>query len=60
MKPAAIGLIAAAALLLMNEHNFVDYRSVLIALGAFIFAYFFKIGVIRLIIIVGLTGYLVF
>lgn len=60
MKPAAIGLIAAAALMMMNEHNFVDYRSVLIALGAFVLAYFFKIGIIRLIIIAGLTGYLVF
>jgi len=60
MKPAAIGLIAAAALMMMNEHNFVDYRSVLIALGAFVLTYFFKIGIIRLIIIAGLTGYLVF
>ena len=60
MKPAAIGLIAAAALLMMNEHNFVDYRSVLIALATFVLAYFFKMGIIRLIIIAGLTGYLVF
>lgn len=60
MKPAAIGLIAAAALLLMNEHNFVDYRSVLIALATFVLAYFFKMGIIRLIILAGLTGYLVF
>ena len=36
MKPAAIGLIAAAALLLMNEHNFIDWRSVVIAIGAFV------------------------
>ena len=46
--------------MMMNEHNFVDYRSVLIALGAFVLTYFFKIGIIRLIIIAGLTGYLVF
>lgn len=60
MKPAAIGLIAAAALLLMNEHNFVDYRSVIIAISIFVLAYFFKFGTIRLIVISGLTGYLLF
>lgn len=60
MKPAAIGLIAAAALLLVNEHNFVDIRSVIIALATFVLAYFFKIGIIRLIIVAGLAGYLVF
>ena len=60
MKPAAIGLIAAAALLLMNEHNFVDYRSAIIAVSIFVLAYFFKIGTIRLIVISGLTGYLLF
>lgn len=60
MKPAAIGLIAAAAWFLMNEHNFVDYRSVVIALATFVLAYFFKMGIVRLIVIAGLTGYLVF
>lgn len=60
MKPAAIGLIAAAALLLMNDHNFVDYRSVFIAVGVFVAAYFFRIGTIRLIVVSGLVGYLLF
>ncbi|MDR0349332.1 MAG: chromate transporter [Tannerella sp.] len=60
MKPAAIGLIAAAALMLMNRHNFVDSRSVIIAAYVFIFAYFFKTDTIRLIVIAGLTGFLIF
>ena len=60
MKPAAIGLIAAAALLLMNSHNFIDWRSIAIAIVTFILAYFFKIGIIRLIILAGLMGYLLF
>jgi len=60
MKPAAIGLIAAAALMLMNSYNFVDYRSIIIAVFVFILAYFFKIGTIRLIVISGLAGYLLF
>ena len=60
MKPAAIGLIAAAALLLMNNHNFIDYRSVIIAVVTFVLAYFFKTDIIRLIILSGLAGYLLF
>jgi chromate transporter len=60
MKPAAIGLIAAAALLLMNSHNFVDWRSIIIAVVTFALACFFKTGIIRLIILSGIMGYLLF
>jgi chromate transporter len=60
MKPAAIGLIAAAALLLMNSHNFVDWRSILIAIATFVVSYFFKIGIIRTIVLAGLVGYVLF
>lgn len=60
MKPAAIGLIAAAALMLMNNQNFIDYRSVLIAVCVFVFAYLCNVGTIRLIIASGLAGYLLF
>ena len=60
MKPAAIGLIAAAALMLMNEHNFVDWRSVVIAVGAFAASYYLRVGTIRLILAAGLAGLLLF
>ena len=60
MKPAAIGLIAAAALLLMNSHNFIDWRSIIIAVATFVLACFFKTGIIQLIILAGLVGYLLF
>jgi len=60
MKPAAIGLIAAAALLLMNSHNFIDWRSIVIAIATFILACFFKTGIIRLIIFAGLMGFIFF
>ena len=60
MKPAAIGLIAAAALLLMNSHNFIDLRSIAIAVVTFVLAVFFKKGIIRLIILAGLMGYVLF
>jgi|GEM_PF-6154050 len=60
MKPAAIGLIAAAALLLMNSHNFIDWRSILIAIVTFVLSYFFKAGIILTIVLAGITGFLLF
>ena len=59
MKPAAIGLIAAAAILLMNDHNFKDYISILIFIGTFALSYFFKWGAIRILILAALVGYVV-
>mgnify|MGYP003623826357 CR=1 FL=1 len=60
MNPAAIGLIAAAAILLMNKQNFTDYVSVLIFIGTFVLSYFFKWGVIRTIILAAIVGYVVY
>ncbi|MDR2293197.1 MAG: chromate transporter [Prevotellaceae bacterium] len=60
MMPAAIGLVAAAALMLMNSHNFVDYKSVIICITAFILAYFFKAGIIKIIVFAGILGYVLF
>ncbi|MDR0755189.1 MAG: chromate transporter [Prevotellaceae bacterium] len=60
MMPAAIGLIAAAALMLMNNHNFVDYRSLIICMAAFILSYFFKTGIIKIIVFAGISGYFLF
>jgi len=58
MKSAAIGLIAAAAILLMNKQNFPDYASIFIFIAAFVLSYFLKWGVIRTIILAGIRGYL--
>ncbi|MDR3226327.1 MAG: chromate transporter [Prevotellaceae bacterium] len=60
MTPAAIGLIAAAALMLMNNNNFTDYKSVMICVISFILAYFFKVGIIKIIILAGVFGYFLF
>lgn len=60
MKPAAIGLIAAAAILLMNRHNFTDYISVLIFIGTFVLSYFLKWGAIRTILLAAVVGYAVY
>lgn len=60
MLPAAIGLIAAAAILLMNEDNFTDYVSVLIFIGTFALSYFFRWGTIRTIILAAVVGYAIY
>jgi len=60
MNPAAIGLIAAAALMLMNNNNFTDYKSVIICAVSFILSYFFKIGVIKIIVLAGVLGYFLY
>lgn len=59
LKPAVIGLIAAAALLLMNERNFIDYKSWLIFAGVFI-ASLKKADPILLIVIAGFLGYFIY
>jgi len=55
LKPAIVGLIAAAALTLMNSHNFIDYKSVVIFAMVFI-ATIFKIDPIKLIVAAGVSG----
>ena len=60
MNPAAIGLIAAAAVLLMNKQNFTDYAGVLIFIGTFVLSYFFKWGAIRIIVLAAIIGYVIY
>lgn len=60
LRPASIGLIAAAALLLMNKENFIDYKSYLIFAGAFILTYKFKVHPILMIAIAGMAGALLY
>ena len=56
LRPATVGLIAAAALLLMNSENFIDYKSFLIFGAAFILTWKFKINPILMIILAGIAG----
>ena len=61
LRPVAVGLIASAALLLMNEQNFPDLTySIAIAVMAFILTYFVKLHPIIVIILAGLAGYLIY
>jgi chromate transporter len=56
LRLATIGLIAAAALLLMNKENFVDYKGVLIFIAVFILIKFAKIRPMLMIVLAALSG----
>ena len=59
LRPAVIGLIAAAALLLMTPENFIDWRSVLIFAVA-VTASLLKMHPILLIALAGAAGWLIY
>lgn len=56
LRPVTVGLVAAAALLLMNKENFIDYKSIIIFIIAFILTMFTKLHPILLIITAGISG----
>ena len=60
LRPVTVGLIAAAALLLMNEENFIDYKSFLLFGAAFVLTWKFKIHPILMILLAGLAGVLLY
>ncbi|MDR2843107.1 MAG: chromate transporter [Candidatus Symbiothrix sp.] len=56
LRPVTVGLVAAAALLLMNRENFIDYKSFLIFGVAFALTWFKKLHPIVLIVLAGALG----
>ena len=60
LRPVTVGLIASAALLLMNEENFTDYKSILIFLVAFILTKFLKVHPIVMILLAGISGLILY
>lgn len=59
IQPMVIGMIAAAALLLMTPATFIDWTSWVI-FGACLLGVYLKINPILLIILSGLAGYLIY
>ena len=55
-RPAVVGLIAAAALVLCNAQNIVDYKSVLLLVGAFLAVWKYKVGPVPVLIMSGVLG----
>lgn len=60
LKPAVIGLIAAAAIMLVNASTFIDYKSIILFAVAFIAALRFKANPILLIVLAGVAGYILY
>ncbi|MCM1504223.1 MAG: chromate transporter [Muribaculum sp.] len=61
LRPVVIGLIASAALLLMNRQNFPDNTfSILIGVLSFVGVYFTKCHPILIICLSGLAGFLIY
>ena len=61
IKPVAIGLIGAAAVLLMNRQNFTDYKSLIIfGLVLMTQLFFKKLNPVVLILVAGAAGYFLY
>jgi chromate transporter len=56
LRPVTVGLIASAALLLMNKDNFSDYKSIIIFSVTFILTKYVKVHPILMIILAGISG----
>jgi chromate transporter len=59
IRPAVIGLIASAALLLANTENFIDMFSYII-FGVVAVASLFKVNPIFLLVLSGIAGYFLY
>lgn len=59
LRFVVIGLIGAAALLLMNKENFIDYKSILL-FAAVLIASFFKVHPILSIVLAGIAGFILY
>ncbi len=60
LKPAVIGLIGTAALTLATPENFIDWKSFVICILAFIALYFKKIGPLAIIGLGAIVGLIVY
>ena len=65
LRPGVVGLLAAAALVLMNGENFGTYNwqiltSIILFAGTFIASFRYKVNPILLIVICGIIGYVTF
>ena len=60
IKPLTVGLLAVAALSMVNADNFPDYRSVLFFIVVFLLSWKMKVHPILLLVLAGIGGYLVF
>ncbi|MDR0536620.1 MAG: chromate transporter [Tannerellaceae bacterium] len=60
LRPTAVGLIAAAALSLVNHDNFIDLKSPLLFLAAFLLTWRYKVNPIITILLASTAGLLLY
>ena len=60
LRPVVIGMIGAAAGILITRENFIDWTSWILFAGAFIGAQWLKINPILLIVAGGVIGYIIY
>lgn len=60
LRPMTVGLIAAAALIMMNGENFIDYKSILIFAAAFYLTWRYKVHPILMICMAGVAGVILY
>ena len=60
LLPMSVALIWAAALLLMNKDNFIDYKSILIFVAAFFLTWKYKVHPILMILLAGVMGFILY
>lgn len=60
IRPVVIGMIGAAAGILITNENFIDWTSWILFAGAFVASYWLKISPILVIIIGGAIGYFIY
>lgn len=60
LKPSVVGLIGAAALIMITPENFPDWKSWIIFVSAFVSAMWIKIHPIAILAAAGAIGYLIY
>lgn len=60
LRPVTIGMIAAAAIVLMTPYNFIDWWSWILFGAAFVTLFFFNTNPIYIIVGAGVAGYLLY
>lgn len=60
LRPVVIGLIGAAAVLLVNTENFPDWKSWVIFIAAFVSAMWTKAHPILILLLAGLAGFIIY
>ena len=60
LRPATVGLIAAAALMLVNKENFIDLKSILLFTAAFLLTWKYKLHPMLVIALAALVGLLLY